>query len=78
MRTWTDDNGNKRNTYEVVADEVYFGESKKTGSDNCDMANTNPYTNVTYYSPFNANGIKPAVPASEFSMLDDDDAQLPF
>ena len=78
MRTWTDDNGNKRTTYEIVAEDVYFGESKKSGSDGQHMESTNQYTNVSFYSPFNANGIKPAVSASEFSMLDDDDAQLPF
>lgn len=29
MRDWTDKNGNKRRTAEVVADNVYFGDSKK-------------------------------------------------
>lgn len=28
-RDWTDKNGNKRRTAEVVADNVYFGDSKK-------------------------------------------------
>ncbi len=28
MRSWTDKEGNKRRTAEVVADSVYFGESK--------------------------------------------------
>lgn len=28
MRSWTDKDGNKRRTAEVVADHVYFGESK--------------------------------------------------
>ena len=31
IRDWTDKNGNKRKTAEVVADHVYFGESKKDG-----------------------------------------------
>jgi single-strand DNA-binding protein len=52
IRSWTDKDGNKRRTAEVVADNVYFGDSKRE-------ENT------------------PA-PASQFSMLDDDDAQLPF
>lgn len=30
MRDWTDRDGNKRTSAEVVADRVYFGESKKT------------------------------------------------
>lgn len=33
VREWTDKEGNKRRTAEVVADNVYFGESKR-GSEN--------------------------------------------
>lgn len=29
IRSWTDDNGNKRRSAEVVAENVYFGESKR-------------------------------------------------
>lgn len=29
MRSWTDDNGTKRTVAEIVAENVYFGESKK-------------------------------------------------
>lgn len=29
LRDWTDKDGNKRRTAEVVADNIYFGESKK-------------------------------------------------
>lgn len=32
IRGWTDKDGNKRRTAEIVADNVYFGESKKTDS----------------------------------------------
>ena len=31
IRDWTDKNGNKRRNAEVVADNVYFGDSKKEG-----------------------------------------------
>lgn len=31
IRGWTDKDGNKRRTAEVVADNVYFGDSKKEG-----------------------------------------------
>ena len=31
IRDWEDKNGNKRRSAEVVADSVYFGESKKRG-----------------------------------------------
>lgn len=33
LREWTDKDGNKRRTAEVVAESVYFGESKKTSSE---------------------------------------------
>lgn len=32
IRSWTDKDGNKRKTAEVVADNVYFGEAKTTAS----------------------------------------------
>ena len=32
IRSWNDKDGNKRRTAEVVADNCYFGESKKTDS----------------------------------------------
>ena len=32
IRSWTDKDGNKRRTAEVLADNVYFGESKKSDS----------------------------------------------
>ena len=31
MRDWTDKDGNKRTSAEVVADHIYFGDSKKDG-----------------------------------------------
>ena len=31
IRDWTDKDGNKRTTAEVVADQVYFGDSKRDG-----------------------------------------------
>lgn len=33
LREWTDKGGNKRRTAEVVAESVYFGESKKASSE---------------------------------------------
>ena len=33
IRDWTDKDGNKRRSAEVVADNVYFGDSKRTESD---------------------------------------------
>ena len=34
IRSWTDKDGNKRRTAEVVADDVYFGDSKSDSAQN--------------------------------------------
>ena len=34
LRDWTDKDGNKRRTAEIVANSVYFGDSKRDGGDN--------------------------------------------
>lgn len=39
IRKWEDKNGNKRNTAEVVADNVYFGEAKTSGNKYDDAMN---------------------------------------
>lgn len=62
IRSWTDKEGNKRRTAEVLADHVYFGDSKKEDSSG------NSYAAPAY----------PAAPVSDFAVMDDDDAQLPF
>ena len=72
IRNWTDKEGNKRRSAEVVADNCYFGESKRNSEGNAYGGNT--YGGNTYGGGYSA----PAAPASDFAMLDDDDAQLPF
>jgi len=69
IRSWTDKDGNKRRTAEVVADNVYFGDSRRDGE-----------TGGASASPAFGGYSAPAAsaPASDFAMLDDDDAQLPF
>ena len=71
IRSWTDKDGNKRRTAEVVADNVYFGDSKRDGEGGGSYAA--PAGNYGGYSAPAASA-----PASDFAMLDDDDAQLPF
>lgn len=65
IRSWNDKDGNKRRTAEVVADNVYFGESKKQDTH-------------TGFVPNDSVPASYAAPAHDFAMLDDDDAQLPF
>ena len=70
IRSWTDKDGNKRRTAEVVADNVYFGDSKRDGE------STGSYAAPA--APSFGGYSAPAAPASDFAMLSDDDAQLPF
>ena len=80
IRGWTDKEGNKRRTAEVVADNVYFGESKRS-SDSGNAYGGNAYGGNPYGQSAGAFGgyAAPAsAPASDFAMLEDDDAQLPF
>ena len=79
IRSWTDKEGNKRRTAEVVADNVYFGDSKRDDQGGSYAGNS--YGSNSYGSaPAPAYGgySVPSAPASDFAMLDDDDAQLPF
>ena len=100
IRSWTDKDGNKRRTAEVVADNVYFGDSKRENDGgnayggNAYGGNTyggnayggNSYGNQNNYGGYSAPAPAPSyggynapsAPASDFAMLDDDDAQLPF
>ena len=85
IRGWTDKEGNKRRTAEVVADNVYFGESKRTDGGSYSNGNSyggNSYGGNTYSAPaapgYGSYAAPAAAPASDFAMLDDDDAQLPF
>ena len=66
IRKWQNDQGENRYSTEVVADNVYFGDSKREGNTG------NTPTPAPSYTP-------PVTPdASDFALLDDDDAQLPF
>ena len=74
IRDWTDRDGGKRRSAEVVADHVYFGDSKRDGGDS---AGYNPG-----YSPAPAS--RSAAPSSfsaggsDFAEIGEDDGELPF
>ena len=88
IRNWNDKDGNKRRSAEVVADNVYFGDSKREGNGGFDQSYGQPaYSQPAYAAPsYNqqpAYGYQTApsaanVPQSDFAMLEDDDDQLPF
>ena len=74
MRDWTDKEGNKRRSAEVVADNVYFGDSRRDGDSG-------------YQSGYQGGYSRPAAPAPDYGMppaddqfsdLSDDDGELPF
>ena len=84
IRSWTDKDGNKRRTAEVVAENCYFGDSKRDDQGGSSYGG-NTYGGSSYGSAYGAPSgnyggySAPAgAPASDFAMLDDDDAQLPF
>ena len=73
MRDWTDKEGNKRRTAEVIVANAYFGDSKRDGDSGSSYGSS-------YSAPASSFGgySAPSSSASDFAMLDDDDAQLPF
>lgn len=60
-----DKDGNKRRNAEVVADSIYFGDSKRDGD-----------SGGTYHTAGRSSGVN--VSASDFTDLGDDDGELPF
>ena len=65
IRSWKDKDGNNRKTAEVVAENVYFGDSKKDEQEN------RPYVG-------GGRRANDSEMASGFEMLSGDDAELPF
>ena len=75
MREWTDKEGNKRRSAEVVADNVYFGDSKRDGDNGGYSAPS--YSSAPAYGSAPADYSAPAG-GSQFAELSDDDGELPF
>lgn len=81
-RRWTDKEGNKRRNAEVVADSVYFGDSKKSTEGNSSyqgqygsQASQNPFAETeALIAKYQAQKAQ----QSDYAMLEDPDAQLPF
>lgn len=80
IRKWTDKEGNNRRSAEVVADSVYFGDSKKSSegdstyqAPNSSLLDDGPYAETfAYAKQLQAQGMQ-----TDFAMLDDD-TTLPF
>ena len=69
IRDWTDKDGNKRRSAEVVADNIYFTESKK--SREASYGHTEPKDSYS-------TGFTSPVEGSDFAELDMDEGELPF
>ncbi len=85
MRDWTDRDNNKRTSAEVVADNVYFGDSRRDGDSNRSDNYTGSYSNNSYssnsggsYSGYDSGRSGTPAPANTFVELDDGDGELPF
>ena len=88
MRDWTDKDGNKRTSAEVVADNVYFGDSKRDGEGGGSYSSgyrqdggySQPAPRSGSYGGGDALSGYGAPPADgdSFSELTTDDGPLPF
>ena len=88
MREWTDKEGNRRTSAEVVADNVYFGDSRRDGD--AGSYGDRGYGAGSYGTgSYGGQTSRPAAPAApvdygipsgadQFSELADDDGDLPF
>lgn len=68
LRDWTDKNGQKRRTAEILVNSVYFCGSKESGTQASSGAD-NGYSTPAYQAP---------APAANFVELEGEDEQLPF
>lgn len=81
IRSWTDKEGNKRRSAEVVADNVYFGDSKRDSQTDGGYSQSYGGGNRGGYqsaAPAYQQPAAQAAPVSDFAMLEDDDSELPF
>ena len=76
IRDWTDKDGQKRRSAEVVADQVYFGDSKRDGDGG---GYSGGYNQGGYSAPAASSGYgAPSTSGDQFAELTDDDGELPF
>ena len=78
IRAWQDKDGNNRRSAEVVADNVYFGDSRRDSDGGNGGYANNSYggNNGGYSAP--AGGYAAPVGGSGFAEIDEEDGDLPF
>ena len=72
LRDWTDKDGNKRRSAEVVADNVYFGDSRRDGEPG------GGYHAPAYGAPAEGHASAPVDARSDFAEIGEEDGELPF
>ena len=72
IRDWTDNNGGKRRSAEVVADNIYFGDSKR------DSAPGDYGAPPAYGAPIGRGAPAPMESRSDFAEIGEEDGELPF
>ena len=84
-RKWQDRDGNNRTSWEIIADNVYFGESRRDSdsgrSDNYGSNYSNSYSSnsqSSYGGGYDAGRSGAPAPSNTFVELDDGDGELPF
>ena len=70
IRDWTDKDGGKRRSAEVVAENVYFGDSKRDGAGD--------YGAAPAYSAPSRPAAAPMSGHSDFAEIGEEDGELPF
>ena len=79
IRDWTDRDGNKRRSAEVVAENVYFGESKRSREDGGYQSAPRSSSREVYQSnSYGGYQSFDSAPSGAFSDLSDTDGELPF
>ena len=83
MRDYTDRDGNKRTAAEVVADNVYFGDSRRDAEGGGYGGYSGGYSAPVSAAPSPSAAVPPPaysapMGGSQFAELDDDDGELPF
>ena len=81
IRDWTDKDGNKRRSAEVVADQVYFGDSKRDGDGGGLSSGYSQGGSAAggWSAPASNSGYgAPPADGDQFADLSDDDGRLPF
>ena len=76
-RKWQDREGNNRTNWEINADNVYFGESRRDSDSGRDSYSNSTWSSGSHNSYDSGKGSAPA-PANTFVELDDGDGELPF